>query len=233
MLPSTRARNLFASCVSGLLALVTRFLRPLDDVTLPDDVESKLVSRLVLRDERAFSELVHLYERRVLGLVTRMIGQQEEARELTQEVFIQVFKAIGSFRGDSKLSTWIYRIAVNSCKNRMKYLKVRHDGEQDELEAIAERVPLGQAARANVAQVDRPDEVAAGRQIERIVQASILRIEPSFREILILRDVEELSYEEIAEITNLNLGTVKSRLFRARNQLKDLVEAAMGEKVRG
>ncbi len=221
------------SSVSGLLALVTRFLTPLDDVTLPDDVESKLVGRLVLRDERAFTELVHLYERRVLGLVTRMIGQQEEARELTQEVFIQVFKAIGSFRGDSKLSTWIYRIAVNSCKNRMKYLKVRHDGEQDELEAIAERVPLGQAARANVSQVDRPDEVAAGRQIERIVQASILRIEPSFREILILRDVEELSYEEIAEITSLNLGTVKSRLFRARSQLKDLVEAAMGEKVRG
>ncbi|RYZ64219.1 MAG: RNA polymerase subunit sigma, partial [Proteobacteria bacterium] len=80
--------------------------------------------------------------------------------------------------------------------------------------------------------VDRPDEVAAGRQIEAIVQASILRIEPSFREILILRDVEELSYEEIAEISGLNLGTVKSRLFRARSQLKELVEAALGEKIR-
>lgn len=201
-------------------------------MTLPDDVEAKLVARLVVRDERAFSELVRLYERRVLGLVTRMIGQPDEARELTQEVFFQVFKAIGSFRSESKLSTWIYRIAVNCCKNRMKYLKVRHDGEQDEFESVAERVPLGTAVRANVAQVDRPDEIAAGRQIEIIVQASILRIEPSFREILILRDVEELSYEEIVEITALNLGTVKSRLFRARGQLRELVEAALGEKIR-
>ena len=201
-------------------------------MTLPDDVEAKLVARLVVRDERAFSELVGLYERRVLGLVTRMIGQPDEARELTQEVFFQVFKAIGSFRGESKLSTWIYRIAVNCCKNRMKYLKVRHDGQQDEFESVAERVPLGAAVRANVSQVDRPDEIVAGRQIETIVQASILRIEPSFREILILRDVEELSYEEIVEITKLNLGTVKSRLFRARGQLRELVEAALGEKIR-
>jgi RNA polymerase sigma-70 factor (ECF subfamily) len=218
--------------LSGFLALLTTFLTPSDDVTLPDDVEAKLVARLVVRDERAFSELVRLYERRVLGLVTRMIGQPDEARELTQEVFFQVFKAIGSFRGESKLSTWIYRIAVNCCKNRMKYLKVRHDGEQDEFESVAERVPLGTAVRANVSQVDRPDEIVAGRQIETIVQASILRIEPSFREILILRDVEELSYEEIVDITGLNLGTVKSRLFRARGQLRELVEAALGEKIR-
>src|SRR5206468_8529252 len=137
------------------------------------------------------------YGRRVSGLVLRMLGNRAEAEDLTQEVFVQVFKAIGSFRGESKLSTWIYRIAVNLCKNRSKYLRVRHTGEQDELEAVAERVPLGEARRANVGQVERPDEMVSGKQVERIVQLAILKLEPSFRECLVLRDVEEMSYEEI------------------------------------
>jgi RNA polymerase sigma factor (sigma-70 family) len=110
---------------------------------------------------RAFNELVQTYGRRVSGLVLRMLGNKAEAEDLTQEVFVQVFKAIGSFRGDSKLSTWIYRIAVNLCKNRSKYLRVRHASEQDELEAVAERENLGEARRANVAQIERPDEAMA------------------------------------------------------------------------
>ena len=153
------------------------------------------------RDERAFNELVRVYERRIFALVLRMIGNHAEAEDLAQEVFVQVFKAIGTFRGDSKLSTWIYRIAVNLCKNRTKYLRVRHASEQDELESVAERVPLGEARGANVGQVERPDEMVAGKQVEQIVQRAILAIDPEFRECLVLRDVEELSYEEIGEIT--------------------------------
>lgn len=200
-------------------------------MALPDELESSLIARLVARDERAFNELVHAYGRRVGGLVFRMLGNRAEAEDLTQEVFVQVFKAIGTFRGDSKLSTWIYRIAVNLCKNRTKYLRVRHAGEQDELEAVAERVPLGEATRANVAQIERPDEAMAGRQVEKIVQDAIARIDPTFRECLVLRDVEELSYEEIGEITGLPPGTVKSRIFRARAQLKEMVEKELGEKI--
>lgn len=200
-------------------------------MALPDELESGLIERLVARDERAFNELVHVYGRRVSSLVLRMLGNAAEAEDLTQEVFVQVFKAIGTFRGDSKLSTWIYRIAVNLCKNRSKYNRVRHAGEQDELEAVAERVPLGQARGANVAQIERPDEAMAGRQVERIVQEAISQIEATFRECLILRDVEELSYEEIAEITGLPAGTVKSRIFRARAQLKEIVERRLGEKI--
>lgn len=201
-------------------------------VALPDDPESSLIERLVARDERAFNDLVRAYERRVFALVLRMLGgNRAEAEDLAQEVFVQVFKAIGSFRGESKLSTWIYRIAVNLCKNRSKYLRVRHADEQDELEAIAERVPMGEVKRANVAQVARPDEMLAGHEVERIVQQAILQIEPSFRECLVLRDVEELSYEEIGEITGLPPGTVKSRIHRARAMLKELVEEKLGEKV--
>lgn len=198
---------------------------------MTDELESRLIERLIARDERAFSELVRTYERRVLGLVTRMLGNREEARELTQEVFIQVFKAIATFRGEAKLSTWIYRIAVNLCKNRAKYLRVRHTDEQDQLDQVAERVPLGETKRANVGQVERPDEMMAGRQVEVIVQRAILQLEPSFRECLVLRDVEELSYEEIEQITGLAQGTVKSRIHRARSQLREIVERELGEKI--
>lgn len=195
------------------------------------ELEEKLLERLRARDERAFNELVKAYERRVFGLVFRMLSSRAEAEDLTQEVFVQVFKAIGTFRGESKLSTWIYRIAVNLCKNRAKYLRVRHAGEQDELEEMAERLPLSQARNANVAQVARPDEAMAGRQVEEIVRQAISEVDENFRECLILCDVEELSYEEIAEITGLPVGTVKSRIFRARAQLRELVEKKLGEKI--
>jgi RNA polymerase sigma-70 factor (ECF subfamily) len=204
---------------------------PWADVPLPEELESGLVARLVARDERAFNELVRAYERRVFTLVVRMLNSPAEAEDVAQEVFVQVFKAIGTFRGDSKLSTWIYRIAINLCKNRMKYLKVRHAGEQDELGEVEERGALGGERRANVGALERPDEMMSGRQVEHIVQRAILGIEPSFRECLVLRDVEELSYDQIEEITGLPIGTVKSRIHRARAQLREAVERELGEKI--
>src|SRR5450755_5203509 len=114
---------------------------------MSDDADAGLIDRLVLRDERAFTALVKAYERRIFALVLRMIGNPAEAEDLAQEVFVQVFKAIGSFRRESKLSTWIYRIAINLCKNRSKYLRVRHADEQDELSEIDERAPLAAARR--------------------------------------------------------------------------------------
>jgi RNA polymerase sigma-70 factor (ECF subfamily) len=194
--------------------------------------EGRLIERLVARDEAAFGTLVRTYERRVFALLVRMIGNRAEAEDLAQEVFVQVFKAIGAFRGESKLSTWIYRIAVNLSKNRSKYLRVRHTNQQEQLEKVDQHAPLAGARGANVASVERPDEVAAGKQLERIVQNAILEIEPSFRECLVLRDIEDLSYTEIGAITGLPEGTVKSRIHRARAQLKELVERALGEKIR-
>ena len=204
---------------------------PWPDVALPDDVEARLIAQLSQRDERAFNEFVKLYERRVFALVYRMLGNRAEAEDLAQEVFVQVFKAIGTFRGESKLSTWVYRIAVNLCKNRLKYLKVRHEGEKDALDEMAERAPLAEASSHTVSQIERPDEMVAGKQIEVIVQRAILSIDETFRECLVLRDVEELSYEEIGQITGLAEGTVKSRIFRARAMLREIVERELGEKI--
>jgi RNA polymerase sigma-70 factor (ECF subfamily) len=205
---------------------------PWGGVTVPNDAEAGLVRRLVARDEQAFNALVRAYERRVFALLLRMIGNGAEAEDLAQEVFVQVFKAIGSFRGESKLSTWIYRIAINLSKNRSKYLRVRHASETDPLDALEDHVPMNEAKPATTAYVARPDDMVAGNQMESIVRQAILQLEPSFRECLVLRDVEDLSYEEIGSITGLAEGTVKSRIHRARGQLREIVERALGEKLR-
>jgi RNA polymerase sigma-70 factor (ECF subfamily) len=197
-----------------------------------DLAERKFIERLAKRDERAFNELVELYEMRVFRLLVRMLGRRDEAEDMAQEVFVQIFKAIGTFRGDSKLSTWIYRVSVNLCKNRMKYLSRRHASGEDELEPVAEHAPLDEAKGVTFGDVAQPDRLVEGYELERVVQICIAELEPDFREVLVLRDVEDLSYEELCEITGLPDGTVKSRLHRARAMLKADVERRMGEKIR-
>ncbi len=197
-----------------------------------EETEAQFVARLVARDESAFNELVLTYERRVFALVFRMLGRRDEAEDLAQEVFVQVFKAIDQFRGESKLSTWIYRIAVNLCKNRTKYLSRRHAGRQEDVDAIADRATFASAKGVSVGNVSRPDELVEGMQLEVVVKRAIAQMDPDFRTVLVLRDVEDLSYEEIGAITGLPEGTVKSRIHRGRAQLKALVEKLLGEKLR-
>ncbi|MBN1610396.1 MAG: sigma-70 family RNA polymerase sigma factor [Polyangiaceae bacterium] len=205
----------------------------MDPATVASDFgsEQEFILRLCNRDERAFNELVEAYGDRVFRLVFRMLGRRDEAEDMAQEVFVQVFKAISTFRGDSKLGTWIYRIAVNLCKNRNKYLLRRHDDERAELESTVERGGLGQARGITHGELPRPDDAVEGFQLEAIVRRCIGELDAEFREALILRDVENLSYEEIAEITGLADGTVKSRIHRARLMLKQKVEQALGEPI--
>jgi RNA polymerase sigma-70 factor (ECF subfamily) len=193
--------------------------------------EAGFVARLRAHDEQAFNELVRTYERRVFGLVLRMLNSREEAEDLAQEVFVQIFKAIDQFRGDSKLSTWIYRIAINLCKNRSKYLQRRHVHQQDDIEAFGDRAPMSTAKGTTAGSIARPDDMLVGMQVERVVQHAIAQLEPDFREALILRDVEDLSYEEIGQITGLPDGTVKSRIHRARAQLRAFIEQQLGERI--
>jgi len=198
---------------------------------LQDPNELRLIERLQGRDERAFLELLQLYQARVYKMLFRMLGRSDEAEDMAQEVFVQVFKAVGTFRGDSKLSTWIYRIAVNLCKNRMKYLSRRRTEAQDPFENGEDRLDHGSARGVTSSDVARPDHMVEGYQMERLVARALLDLEPDFREILVLRDVEDLSYEEMSAITGLPDGTVKSRLHRARAMLKSSVERKLGEKI--
>lgn len=183
--------------------------------------ERLLIRRLQQRDERAFEEMVRLYQHKVFNLVYRMIGSAEEAEDIAQEVFVTVFKAIDSFRGESKFSTWLYRIAANHCKNRMKYLGRRSYKATGELDEAAEREMQDAQPSAMRPHVDGPDAVLEGLQLERMVQSGIAALDEEHRALIVLRDVEDLSYDEIASITGLAEGTVKSRLHRARLALKE------------
>ena len=195
---------------------------------MDDRREEELVRRLQQRDERAFVECVRTYQDKIFGLLYRMLGSREEAQDVAQEVFVTLFKSIDSFRGDSRLGTWLYRIAVNHSKNRIKYLRRRAHRATSELDEAAERAMFrdaqdggGKTSHSTLGQADaRPDEALAGAQLESIVARAISKLDEDHRTLLLLRDVESLSYEEIVEITGLAEGAVKSRLHRARLFLK-------------
>lgn len=184
------------------------------------DEDSAWIERLRARDEHAFTRMVQDYQHRVFALVYRMLGDRAEAEDLAQEVFVTVFKAIDSFRGESRFSTWLFRIATNHCRNRLKYLARRHHQRQQDIEETRETDFAAGFGR----QLPRPDQLLEGAQLEGILQAALAEMDPDHREVLILRDVEQLAYHEIAEILEVAEGTVKSRLFRARVALRERIQ---------
>jgi RNA polymerase sigma-70 factor, ECF subfamily len=192
--------------------------------------EMSLADRLFLarlrdRDERAFQELIGQFGDRVFNLVLRMVGDRAEAEDIAQEVFVTVWKSIDTFRAEARLQTWLLRIAANHAKNRIKYLSRR----------ATDRGGLDQAPEAALADVDggtapshghmrAPDAALEAAERESALERAIAALDEDQRLVVVLRDVEELSYEEIGEITGLPEGTVKSRLHRARLALKEWLE---------
>jgi RNA polymerase sigma-70 factor (ECF subfamily) len=182
------------------------------------ELERSLLRRLRDRDERAFRELVEAHRDRVFNITFRMLGNRAEAEDVAQEVFITVFKTIETFREEAKFSTWLYRVTVNHCKNRIKYLAVRKDRDRD-------RDELDEATSATNGQIGgpmpaAPDRALEGAQVEKLVHEAIAELDDEQRAVVVLRDVEELSIEEICQILDLPDGTVKSRLHRARLVLR-------------
>ncbi len=182
------------------------------------ELERTLLRRLRDRDERAFRELIENHRDRVFNITYRMLGNRAEAEDVAQEVFITVFKTIESFREESKFSTWLYRVTVNHCKNRIKYLARRHDRDRDELDETNQAT--NGAVNGAPVRVAQPDKALASAQMEKLLQEAIAALDDDQRAVVILRDVEDLSIEEICEITGLPDGTVKSRLHRARLVLR-------------
>ena len=182
-----------------------------------DPLEARFIAALKARDERAFNALVARFQDRVYNLIRRLLGNPEEARDVTQEVFVSVFEKVDSYRGDASIATWIYRIATNHAKNRIKYLSRRKDRQRESLESLA--VPPTSSRLS--AEVPRPDQAYLRERTSRLVDAALGELDEEQRIVLVLRDVEGQSYEDIAEITGLQLGTVKSRLHRGRQRLKE------------
>jgi len=183
--------------------------------------ERLLIARLKERDGQAFDEIVRLYGDKVFSLVYRMLGNRHEAEDVAQEVFITVFKTVDGFRGEAKFSTWLLRIAANQSKNRIKYLARRPTDGGEVEDALQARATAGTPAPVGQAQIDGPDVLMEAAELEALMQRAIAALDEEHRLLVILRDVEELSYQEIGEITALPEGTIKSRLHRARMAIKE------------
>lgn len=191
-------------------------LRPL----LPqgDGAEEALAGRAASGDTGAFDALVTLFQSRVFAVAYRMLGDRAEAEDLSQEVFVALYHALPTFRGESRLSTWIYRITRNRCLNRMKFLKRRHIGNHADIDDPV--VARGINDPATDARGPRdPDKKLERKELSALLERHLMALPEEQRSLVILRDLEDLSYEEIADITGLPLGTVKSRLHRARTEL--------------
>lgn len=185
--------------------------------------ERLLIGRLKQRDEQAFNEIVRLYRDKVFSLVYRMIGSRSEAEDIAQEVFVTVFKTVDTFRGESKFSTWLLRIAANHSKNQIKYL-ARRPTDANGLDDAADGAAGGHPAPPVQGHIDGPDVLAEAAELETLMQRAIADLDEDHRLVVILRDVQEMSYQEIGEITGLAEGTIKSRLHRARMAIKEWLD---------
>lgn len=187
--------------------------------------QRRLVSALKRGEERAFEQFVRMHQHQVFGLCLRMLGDAAEAEDVAQEVFLGVFRAIHTFREECRLSTWVYRICRNQCLNRISFLKRRAHGGQRAFDDSHPNSPGAMDVTNSIASaVPRPDRIVEGMQLEELLQTQLNNLSEEHREVFILRDLENLSYEEIETITGLPQGTVKSRLHRARMELMRLME---------
>ena len=177
-------------------------------------------------DPQAFARLVSLHERMVFGLAARLLGDVEEARDVSQDVFLQVYRALGRFEGRSSLKTWIYRICVNQCRNRRRFWRRRHSEFACPLELLTAADEAELSAARNE---PSPFDGVARRERSREVHAALQRLSFDHRAILLLREVDGLSCEQIGSTLGLAEGTVKSRLARAREAFRRLVAPTLRE----
>ena len=197
------------------------------------DVDAPLVERVKRGDQRAFEMLVVKYQRRVERLIGRMVRDVDLVPDIAQEAFIRAYRALPNFRGDSAFYTWLYRIAVNTAKKALMELK------RDPLvtqSALASRDEDEETSRAEseLSDGETPESLMASRQVAQAVNAAIEALSEDLRQAITLREIEGLSYEDIAEVMNCPIGTVRSRIFRAREaiatRLRPLLDTRTGER---
>lgn len=190
--------------------------------------EEQFLERLQAGDALAFDHLVEERAGDIYALLYRLTEDAEEARDLTQETFLQAFRSIGRFRGDADLRTWLYRIAINQARNRWRWWRRRRREKTVSLEAKSaadDGLTLG-ATLADSSQRD-PEQLALAHEREQALLSALRALARPFREAVILRDIEGLSYEEVAATLEISVGTVKSRLSRGRAELRRRLEGSL------
>ncbi|MBE7000956.1 MAG: sigma-70 family RNA polymerase sigma factor [Clostridia bacterium] len=186
--------------------------------------EEELIERLKNGDESAFAELIRMHEKLVFNLALRYVKNYDDASDITQTVFITVYRSIGGFKGKSRLSTWLYRITINECidfsrRNKL-YTKFTTPLEQPDGDGESMEIPLPD-------QSYDPELRYEQKELQNTIRQAVEALPPISREIIILRDVHDMSYTEIAEALNIELGTVRSRLARARIKLRNKLKKMM------
>ncbi|HEY0943033.1 MAG TPA: RNA polymerase sigma factor RpoE [Steroidobacter sp.] len=191
--------------------------------TTPDDTDQELVRRVQAGDQTAFNLLVLKYQHRVLKLVGRFVNDAAEAEDVAQEAFLKAYRALASFRGDSAFYTWLYRIAINTAKNALVSQRRRPVDFDLDLQD-----PEQYDRQAKLKEADTPEAVLLTDEIRAVVEEAMEQLPEDLRTAIVLRELEGLSYEEIAEAMDCPVGTVRSRIFRAREaidkKLKPLLE---------
>jgi RNA polymerase sigma-70 factor (ECF subfamily) len=187
--------------------------------------DASLVDELKAGSEAAFRLLIAQYHQPIYALIARNLNDPADAADITQEVFIKVFRNIRSFNGDASLRTWLYRIALHEASNQRRWWS-RHKRQEVTIDSSMESEEAGE--RASIAstladQGDSPFDCAAQGELRVRVEEALRKVPEVFRTVVVLREIEGLSYEEIAEVLEVNLGTVKSRLMRGRSALRELM----------
>jgi RNA polymerase sigma-70 factor (ECF subfamily) len=178
--------------------------------------EAVFVSRLQANEDAAYDELVRSYSSTIYHVAYRMLGDPADASDVVQEIFIKIFRNIRGFKGEAALKTWIFRIAFSEILNRLRWWKRRHKYATVSLDEEAN----GNAANIVVHAGPTPEQVLQSKERESAIQHALRRLSHEHRSIIVLRDIEGFSYNEIADVLGISIGTVKSRLARARADLK-------------
>jgi len=179
--------------------------------------EALFVSRLKANEDAAYDELVRMYSSPIYHVAYRMTGDAAEASDAVQDIFLKVFRNIGGFKGEAALKTWIFKIAFSEILNRLRWWKRRH---RDTTLSLDES-PNGNVPGHGVADAGpTPEEVLQAKERENAIQQALRRLSHEHRSIIVLRDIEGFSYSDIADVLGISMGTVKSRLARARADLK-------------
>ncbi len=189
------------------------------------DVDAELVARVQKGDKRAFDLLVLKYQRKIMRLLSRMLNNQAEVEDIAQETFIKAYRALPQFRGDSAFYTWLYRIAINTARNwlssNQRKMLVSDTFETKEGETFSQS--------DNLIDIDTPESRMVSREIAQTVNKAIEDLPEDLRTAIVLREIEGLSYEEIAQTMECPIGTVRSRIFRAREAIAARLKPVLGQ----
>jgi RNA polymerase sigma-70 factor, ECF subfamily len=204
------------------------------DVAPKVDVDAALVERVQRGDQRAFELLVVKYQRRIERLIARMVRDVDLVEDIAQETFIRAYRALPSFRGESAFYTWLYRIAVNTAKKAMAGLQRDLLLTEAAMGGGPDEGDEGSRVENEVTSGETPESLMASRQVADTVNAAIEALSDDLRQAITLREIEGMSYEEIAELMDCPIGTVRSRIFRAREaiatRLRPLLDTRQGER---